>query len=389
LAYQTAWLKAHYTAEFLAANMTAELNNLDKIVQLIDEARSFGITVMPPDVNRSYAIFTASDSKTIEFGLAGIKNVGIPAVDAMVEARKKGSFTSLYDFVKRVNLKLINRRTLEPLVCAGAFDSMQHGHRAQLFGSIDSALEFAKRVQEEQQSDTVNLFGDSSEAEIAEPKLPDLKAWNEGYRLQKEREVLNFYLSGHPLNKYKAHALSFTTLQLHKTDSPLIGKHVRCAGIITSVQTRLDKREQTIATVTIEDFNGKASILFWSDAYKRYQHFLQNEQIILVRGKSELNGEQLKIIADDAMPIEEAPLKFGKGYVITIEDSEQALRQLKELNALMTNGGMSSIMFRLLDSTGELRSNYVATNQPIVCNHEISEKLMSIFGRGNLRFLMD
>ncbi|MFZ9815579.1 MAG: DNA polymerase III subunit alpha, partial [Candidatus Kapaibacteriota bacterium] len=158
LAYQTAWLKAHYTAEFLAANMTAELNNLDKIVQLIDEARSFGITVMPPDVNRSYAIFTASDSKTIEFGLAGIKNVGIPAVDAMVEARKKGSFTSLYDFVKRVNLKLINRRTLEPLVCAGAFDSMQHGHRAQLFGSIDSALEFAKRVQEEQQSDTVNLF---------------------------------------------------------------------------------------------------------------------------------------------------------------------------------------------------------------------------------------
>ena len=389
LAYQTAWLKAHYTAEFLAANMTAELHNLDKIVQLIDEARSFGITVMPPDVNRSYAIFTASDSKTIEFGLAGIKNVGIPAVDAMVEARKSGTFTSFFDFVKRVNLKLINRRTLEPLVCAGAFDSLQHGHRAQLFGSIDSALDYAKRVQEELQTDTVNLFGDSSEAEIAEPKLPELKPWNEGYRLQREREVLNFYLSGHPLNKYKAHALSFTTLQLHKTDSPLIGKHVRCAGIITSVQTRLDKREQTIATVTIEDFNGKASILFWSDAYKRYQHFLQNEQIILVRGKSELNGEQLKIIADDAIPIEEAPVKYGKGYVITIEDNEQTIKQLQQLNALMTNGGMSSIMFRLLDSSGELRSNFVATNQPIVCNHETSEKIMSIFGRGNLRFLMD
>lgn len=389
LAYQTAWLKAHYTAEFLAANMTAELNNLDKIVQLIDEARSFGITVMPPDVNRSFAIFTASDSNTIEFGLAGIKNVGIPAVDAMVEARKQGSFSTFFDFVKRVNLKLINRRTLEPLVCSGAFDSLQHGHRAQMFASIDSAIDFAKRVQEEQQTDTVNLFGDSSEGEIAEPKLPELKPWNEGYRLQKEREVLNFYLSGHPLNKYKAHALSFTTLHLHKTDSPLIGKHVRCAGIITSVQTRLDRREQTIATVTIEDFNGKASVLFWSDAYKRYQHFLQTEQIILVRGKSELNGEQLKIIADDAIPIEEAPTKFGKGYVITIEDNASTVQQLNELNALMTNGGMSSIMFRLLDSSGELRSNYVANNQPIRCDHETSEKIMSIFGRGNLRFLMD
>lgn len=128
---------------------------------------------------------------------------------------------------------------------------------------------------------------------------------------------------------------------------------------------------------------------FWSDAYKRYQHFLQNEQIILVRGKSELNGEQLKIIADDAIPIEEAPVKYGKGYVITIEDNEQTIKQLQQLNALMTNGGMSSIMFRLLDSSGELRSNFVATNQPIVCNHETSEKIMSIFGRGNLRFLMD
>jgi DNA polymerase-3 subunit alpha len=389
LAYQTAWLKTHYMAEFLAANMTAELHNQDKIVQLIDEARSFGITVMPPDVNRSFAIFTASDSKTVEFGLAGIKNVGIPAVDAIVEARSKGTFTSLFDFVKRVNLKLINRRTLEPLVCSGAFDSMQHGHRAQMFATIDSALEFAKRVQEDLKSDTENLFGGTTEGEIAEPKLPNLKAWNEGYRLQKEREVLNFYLSGHPLNQYKAHALSFSTLQLNRTDSPLIGKHVRCAGIITGIVTKLDKREQTMAIVTIEDFNGKANILFWSDAYSRYQHFLQNEKIILVRGKSELNGEQLKIIADDAMLIEDAPTKFGKGYIITIEDNAEVISKIKELNALMTNGGMSTLHFRLMDSTGELKTHYVATNQPIACNHEISEQIMSIFGRGNLRFLMD
>lgn len=391
LAYQTAWLKAHYTAEFLAANMTAELHNLDKIVALIDEAKSFNIKVMPPDVNRSFATFTASTSHIIEFGLAGIKNVGIPAVESIVEGRASGAFTSFFDFMKRVNTKLISRRTLEPLIASGAFDTLQYGHRAQFYASIDIALEFAKRMQGEGISGAESLFGESSSTEAIEPKMIEIKPWNELERLQKEREVLNFYLSGHPLHRYQPHAVSFTTLPLGKLDSPLIGKPIRATGIITEVKTKLDRKEQTMAFVTIEDFTGKAEVIFWSDAYQRYKDFLKPEQVILVRGKSDITGELIKVIAEEAMDIEKTPEKYGKGFIITIQESESSIDNLNKLNKLLEskNSSSSTIKFKYIDEQGNIKSQFISQGLKLSCTHEMCDTIVSIFGRNNVRFLLD
>jgi DNA polymerase III subunit alpha len=269
LAYQTAWLKAHYPAEFLAANMTAELNDQVKIVALIDEAKRFGITVLAPDINRSMAMFVARDAR-IYFGMAGIKTVGVGAVESILDARTSGPFTSIFDAAARVDARIMNRRILEALVCSGAFDTLHGGRRGQLFAAIEPALEYAKAVQSSGHASMESLFGDAEVLKPSEPAMPPVEEWPTRERLKKEREYLNFYISGHPLQEYSVDVSSFSTLQLHKLDASLHGQMVRLCGIVSDVRTRLDKRENTIAFVKVEQYVGSCECVFWSDKYRQF-----------------------------------------------------------------------------------------------------------------------
>ncbi len=387
LAFQTAWLKAHYTAEFLAANMTAELNDLDTIVALIDEAKAFEINTLPPDVNKSVATFMAIDSQNIVFGLAGIKGVGITAVESIIKAREEKPFTSFFDFAARCDSKVINRRVLEALISSGAFDSLKIGHRAQLFAAIDSALEFAKKSGAVQ-SDTNSMFGGGVvELDVVEPKLPTIPNWSETERLEKEKEVLNFYLSGHPLMKYRPHLASFSTLMLNKKDSPLIGKPVRCCGLITAVRTRLDKKEQTIAFVMIEDFYGKAECIFWSDAYKKWGQYLKEDAVVLVRGKSELNADALKIIVEEVIPIEETVPKFAKGFNISINSSTVTVAEIEKIKKLCVAKNDSKIVFSVMEDGNRRSQFYAPAKLPV--NQESTNALTQIFGPNNVRFVLE
>ncbi|MFN8358712.1 MAG: DNA polymerase III subunit alpha [Candidatus Kapaibacterium sp.] len=387
LAFQTAWLKAHYTAEFLAANMTAEINDLDKVVALIDEAKAFEINTLPPDVNKSVATFMAIDSKNIVFGLAGIKGVGISAVESIIKAREEKPFTSFYDFAARCDNKVINRRVLEALISSGAFDSLKIGHRAQLFAAIDSALEFAKKSGAAQ-SDTNSMFGGGvAELDIVEPKLPTIPNWSETERLEKEKEVLNFYLSGHPLMKYRPHLASFSTLILNKKDSPLIGKPVRCCGLITAVRTRLDKKEQTIAFVMIEDFYGKAECIFWSDAYKKWGQYLHEDTVVMVRGKSELNADSLKIIVEEVIPIEETVPKFAKGFNISINAATVTREDIERIKPLCVAKADSKIVFSVMEEGSRRSQFYAPAKLPLT--QESTNALTQIFGPNNVRFVLE
>ncbi|MBK9246714.1 MAG: DNA polymerase III subunit alpha [Ignavibacteria bacterium] len=387
LAFQTAWLKAHYTAEFLAANMTAEINDLDTIVTLIDEAKVFDINTLPPDVNRSVATFMAIDSQNIVFGLAGIKGVGISAVESIIKAREEKPFTSFYDFALRCDSKVINRRVLEALISSGAFDSLKIGHRAQLFAAIDSALEFAKNSGEKDNNTDSMFGGEMKEMEIVEPKLPTIPNWSETERLEKEKEVLNFYLSGHPLMKYRPHVASFSTLMLNKKDSPLIGKPVRCCGLITSIRTRLDKKEQTIAFVMMEDFYGKAECIFWSESYKKWSHFLKEDAVVLVRGKSELNADSLKIVVEEVIPIEDTIPKFAKGFSISINSSTVSTDDIEKVKKLCISKNDSKIMFSVMEDGNRRSQFYAPAKLPLT--QESTNALTQIFGPSNVRFVVE
>ncbi len=399
LAFQTAWLKTHYTAEFLAANMTAEMTSLEKIVQIIDEAKSLGIDVLPPDVNESTGEFTAIDDKTIRFGLAAIKNMGMGPVSGLMAAREEQKFESFFDFVARVDTKTINRRALEALVCAGAFDSLHPKQRARLFNSTDEALRYSQAVSASSDATTDSLFGDAEDsgANIKEPELADVDEWNSTERLRREREYLNFYVSGHPLERYRPHVMSLASMRLgdaarsngNGNGSGLNGGQVRVCGIITNIRTKLDKRDRSIAFVTIEDFSGKAECLFWSEAYANNRDKLEDSAIIMVVGRADQGGgEQLKVIAETVHPLDEAPNQWASGFKIKLARNKHTAEHIERAYELFKSAerGPGEIYFSIYDENRQIDRRYRAQDFGVKPSTELATELMKIFGSRNVGF---
>lgn len=387
VAYQTAYLKAHYPAEFLAANMTAELNDQAKIVQLVDEAESLDIKVFPPDVNRSYTQFSATGN-TILFGMAAIKNVGVSAVDSIIEARKEKPFSSFFDFVARVDTKAVNKRSLEALVCAGAFDSMGDGHRAQYFAAIEPGIEYAKVFAQSSNSSMDSLFGSGSEHDLSEPPLPKIKPWADKERLEKEKEYLSFYVSGHPLNAVAAFLDVCSNLKLNEVESPLIGQQVRVCGLISSFRTQLDKRGNTIAFVQLEDAVGKAELVLWSKTYSQFKGYIDNDAIVVVTGKAESDGEKLKIIVEQIMSVDEAAGRFARGINIWI-DLEKITREHIERMATRANdmNSRTKVIFSVKNRQANYAANYQAFAVNIPLNTRGVQALVDIFGKQNVKLI--
>ena len=328
LAFQTAWLKTHYPAEYLAACMTAEMNEQNKLVEAIDEAKKMKIRVLPPDVNASNTTFVAKN-KQIIFGLAGIKGAGISAVDNLIETRNEKKFTSIFDFAIRV--KLCNKRVLEALVCAGAFDSIySESERATLNASVDLALEYAKNINSRENSDIIDLFANSSSEEniVAEPKLIFAPAWDDVQRITKEKEFLNFFFSGHPLDKYYSVIKSLNSVDLSEkkineefeiNSATSISTYGIVTGLITEVKTREDKNGNKIAFVKIQNYNGFADLKFWSEVYAKYNDLLQMDRVICCQGRIEKDvGDIAKVTVDEVYSINNALKKYASALNIFI-----------------------------------------------------------------------
>lgn len=387
LAFQTAWLKAHYPAQFLAAYMSSELANLDKIVIFMEEAKNLGIPVLPPDVNRSEATFTTYNN-TILFGLAAIKNVGLSAVESIIEARKEKPFTSFFDFVARVDTKLINKRTLESLVCAGAFDSLMQNSRASFYAAIESALEFGRAVQERKSVNMESLFaGGGNDHQISEPKLNKIPEWEQKKILEKEKEFLNFYISGNPLYQYQPLINSLSTLSLSDFETNLNGEMVRVCGLITNIRTGLDKNQKPIAFVKLEDITGNAECIFWSDNYQKYRDLLVLDSLIVVIGKLEVDNKTMKIVINEAMTSEEAVKKYTKSISINIFADKFEENNLYKFQSICNDNYSSvKIIFKTYyDSTMSRYSVYEAENINLPINENSISVMTSIFGRNNIR----
>ncbi len=340
VAYQTAYLKAHYPPEFMAATLSSEINDIDRIAVLIDSCRKSGIPLRGPDVNESAVDFTVVDG-AIRFGLCAIKNVGESAVEGVVLARKEtGAFKNIFDFCARVDLRLVNKKCLESLVQAGAFDAFG-GHRAQYFECIEPATAFGIRLREQELSGQAGLFdtsGGSEETVVVYPILPEARRWTEFEKLQHEKNVLGFYVSGHPLLKYEREVKELSTVPLGDPSALKAGSMVRACGIVTSVKRKIDKRNNTMAFVGIEDFTGTAECIVFSDAFQKYQQDLVLDAIVMVVGKGEVNGPTLKILVNEVLPIEKVRGRFTRSVMVSIdlehvkEENIIALRELFESN---------------------------------------------------------
>jgi len=393
LAYQTAYLKANYPAEFLAANMTAELNNQDKIVELIDEAKSLGIEIMPPDINKSEATFTVKDG-VIYFGLAAVKGVGIKSVENIVETRKAQPFKSFYDFIKRTDPKQVNRRVLEALIFAGAFDSITNGKRRALYEAIDEALEFSKSQSKNEGMKSIFEFDDTPNNQTQiEPELPNVAEWTERERLEHEKEVLNFYISGHPLKEFDTIVKSFSNLTLTRIklggdeeDTPELPDQVRFCGLISNIRTRRDKSNRLIAFVMVEDYYGKIECIFWSETYAKYQHLLIENSTVTITGKLDASDPSaLKIVVSEVYTFPETIEKFATGLIIYLDKTSINRNGLEKLKKQLEirPGGRLKLIF-VVNGDNIKSDKYISFNNYI--NFQNLEKLKSLGFVRNYKF---
>jgi DNA polymerase-3 subunit alpha len=286
ITYQTAWLKAHYPAEFMAALLSSSIGDTDSVVKFINEARELGIEVLAPDVNESGYKFTVIGDKRIRFGLGAIRNVGKAAIDSILAARSEAPFTTFHDLCERVDLRLCNKRVFEALIASGALDNLG-AHRAQYFAVLDSALQEASLKQQEAAVGQFSLLGEAEPGErsIRAPRvLPNVPAMNEAERLTKEKEILGFYISGHPLEPFRVECELFAThtvSQLGKwTDQP-----VSLGVVVTAVKRQVSKRSGAeFARLTVEDFSGSSEVLVFPEAWSLLGDRVKTDVPVLLKG---------------------------------------------------------------------------------------------------------
>ena len=293
IAYQTAWLKAHYPAAFMAAVLSADMDNTDKIVGLIDECRDMELTVLPPDVNYSKIRFMVADDKTIRYGMGAIKGVGEAALTGIVEERQNGKeYSSLFDFCRRVDMKKINRRVLDALVKAGAFDELG-GHRASLEASLVKATHIAEQYRRDSDSGQNDMFGviEAEHSAVENEPLIEALEWSKEQLLMAEKETLGLYLSGHPIDRYVKELARFIPKRISELDAPEAKGYKRneipviTAGLIVAIRTMKSKNGGRMAFITLDDRTARLEVRVFADVYEQFQAVLQPDKLVVIQGK--------------------------------------------------------------------------------------------------------
>lgn len=295
VAYQTAWLKANYPPEYMAAVLSRSINNISDITKFMDECKAMGIQVLGPDVNESNMKFTVNAAGNIRFGLGAIKGVGESAVTAILDERKKnGPFKDVYDFLERVNLNACNKKSVESMALAGSFDAFNQFSREQFAAErdkgetfLDVLIRYGVKVQIDKASLSNSLFGDEHDVMISKPEPPKVQQWPDLYRLNKEKELVGMYLSSHPLDGYSVviNYVCNTTMDDIRQGNLIQNKELFFGGIVTDVRERMSKKNELFAFVTIEDYSGSAEIPFWPKDYMEFGKYLRPSTFLFIKGR--------------------------------------------------------------------------------------------------------
>jgi len=336
ISYQTAYLKAHYPVAFMAALLTSEKDNRDKIIKHMITCKDMGINILPPDINESEKDFSIS-GENIRFGLAAVKNVGDAAIDSIIEARNKGKFPSFMDFLARIDLRKTNKRVLESLIKCGAFDSLGYKRR-QLMQNFEDAMEEAQRRQKEIQSTQASFF-DQLEPSMGKNnggsfyEIPDAAEWDQKDLLSMEKEALGFYISGHPLLRYADKLKFVTNVSSGNLSAKKDKDTVTLAGVVSALAERQTKRKDIMCNVTLEDLQGSVGVIFWADTYGKYYNVLHEDEPIVITGTLDVGDESVKIIAQEAVSLSKAlenPYKQVRFMIDTNKVSPETVKYFNE-----------------------------------------------------------
>jgi len=335
IAYHTAYLKAHYPVEFMAALLTEDMENTDKVIKNIAEVRSMGVEVLPPDINASDRSFTVHD-KSMRFGLGAVKGVGAAAIEAILEARKEQSFESLHDLCERVDLRRVNKKVVEALLKCGAFDSLG-GKRAQYMAALEDAMEVGQKVQREKAQGQESLFG--AEEIITSPgngygKLPELEEWDEKIRLGFEKEALGFFITGHPLARHSAVIKRFATCDTAGLAERNDKEEVKVCGLVSSIKELTTKKGDRMAFVTLEDLSGFVEMVVFPEVYQAAGELLKGDEPLLVSGSLDVGEETCKLMVSEVLSLQNVKETLTKRihFRLTTPGLEEAqLRALRQI----------------------------------------------------------
>lgn len=335
--YQTAYLKANYPVEFMAAAMTNEAGDTAEVVKYMKECRRSGIEVLPPDINESYTEFSIY-GKSIRFGLGAVKNVGDSAIEAIVAAREeKGPFQSLFDFCERVDLRAANRKCIESLIKCGAFDSIE-GHRGQFLEALDMAMEAGQSAQKDRAVGQVSLFDFSDSFSVEARKMPDVAKLSDSEILTMEKEMLGFYISGHPLMRYEDMIDEYANASTTTLNDREIGESVTVAGMILSVRHHTTKNDKQMAFVTMEDLEGTVDLVIFAEALEKSNGAIQEGSIVLVKGNTssgngQINADTTSVLVDEILSIDEARQKLTSALHVHLSGSVESptLKSLRDV----------------------------------------------------------
>jgi len=391
LSYQTAWLKTHYPAEFMAALLSSEIGNTDKVVQYINEARELDLEVLPPDVNESGFKFTVVGEKRIRFGLGAVRNVGRGAIESIIGARADGPITTLSELTTRIDLRLCNKRVVESLVAAGACDSLG-GHRAQLVAVLDEALGEAQLLQQDRERGQASLFGEAAPA--ARPghlKLPELAAWSEAERLAREKEVLGFFISGHPLERFRTEVELFgtrTTVTLGEWSE----HQVHVAAVLTLVKRQISKKTgKEYARITLEDFHGTAEAIVFPDAWAKLNQVLTVDTAVLLTGgysARDRGEERVPFVVESARRLDELRSAGAIGvslcWMAPAAPPAEALRAAAALCS--AHPGPAPLYIEWADGNGE-RLRLRSRRLRVAAEDELLQALRRLLGSDSVHFV--
>jgi DNA polymerase-3 subunit alpha len=404
VAYQTAWLKAYYPVEFMAALLTYEMGSTDKVVEYIGECRAMGIEVLPPDINDSFVDFTVvydqerdsrRSSGVIRFGLAAVKGVGEKAVEQIISAREKvGRFRNLFHFCENVDLRAVNKQVLEALIKAGAFDNLG-GSRAQMMAGLERAMNVGSAMQADQVRGQMNFFSAGGFTEIDRKDegaaLPDVPPWPESQMLAYEKEVLGFYVTSNPISKHAEIIRMYSTTDTSKLAHVKEGKEVIIGGMINKIRHIVTKNGKNagakMAVFELEDVQGKCEVVLFPRTLERFGHAVEMDKIVFVRGTVDTRRETPNVICEELIGLEEVGMKFSAKVRLDLHTqlvSEQTLRQLREVCKTYRGKSPVELSIRTPD-----RFRIVAMADPglsIRADVESYKKLESVLGRGNVHF---
>lgn len=367
VAYQTAYLKAHYPAEYMAAVLSNNMNDIKQVTFFMEECQRMGLAVLGPDVNESVYKFTVNENYAIRFGMGAIKGVGEGAVQTIVENRQQGPYRSIFDLAKRIDLRAANKKAFENLALAGGFDCFEETHRAQYFFTegdaitfLEKAMKYGAKFQENENSSQVSLFGEASEVQIPEPVIPSCDEWTTMEKLAKEKEVVGIYISGHPLDDFKFEMKYFCNVKLSqlKDLTPFVGRNVTFGGMVSNVQFRTSAKGKDWASFTVEGYEDSMEFRMFNEEYLKFRHFLLNNTFVYFKlfvkdgfvKKDSNEKTEPRIQFVELKLLNEVIPTYAKKLIIQIDIQELKAHQVEKIRMLLDeNKGSKLVTFEIYE----------------------------------------